>query len=82
MNKSHKQETLESLACPLSLSLAQIDWDTVLDVISLDDLERTIILRTTDGNFMVNIPFCLYDTIYKAGEQNVIEQDLGFNDLT
>jgi hypothetical protein len=31
--------------------------------------------------FLILVPQKLYDSIYRSGEENVIEQDLGFNDL-
>jgi hypothetical protein len=52
----------------------------VKEIISVDDKERTIIVDTHDQRYLVNVPFALYDAIYKSGERNVEENDLGFDD--
>lgn len=82
MNK-HKKQDLESITCPFVIEIKSADWNEVKAVSSLDDKENSVIIEMNNGEkFLVDVPKILYDAIYKSGEDNVIEQDMGFNDMT
>lgn len=76
---THSQELLNTIDL-FAVDFANIDWINVETIVSCDDLERTVIVKI-DGRLQhVRVDCILYDAIYKSGEQNVIEQDLGFDD--
>lgn len=80
--KKHTDENIASITCPFDLDIKSIDWNHVKAVVSVDDKEHSIIVEMNDKQrFMIDIPSLLYNAIYKSGEENVIEKDLGFNDL-
>ena len=80
--KTHSKTTLESITCPFGIDHKNINWDDVEKVISTDDKECSVIATMKNGDiFLILVPQKLYDSVYKSGEENVIEQDLGFNDL-
>lgn len=80
--KSHNKDVLESVSCPFAVGIKDVDFDNVASVISVDDKEGTIVVEMNDKTrFLVQIPNAVYDAIWRSGEQNVIDQDLGFNEL-
>ena len=82
MNK-HSEKNIEAVECPFEIGMNTIDWDSVKTIISVDDVGRSVIVEMEDGSkFIVSIPSVLYNSIFKSGEDNVIEQDFGFNELT
>jgi len=80
--QTHSKNYIESVSCPFAIPMKQIEWENI-KVVSVDDKANTVIVETKEGTrFLVDIPDVLYDAIWKSGELNVIEQDVGFNDLT
>ena len=81
--KTHTKEAVGSISCPFAIPMKDVDWSNVKSVVSVDDKANTVIVEMNDQNrFMVEIPGILYSAIWHSGEQNVIDQDLGFNELT
>jgi len=80
--QTHSKNLIESVSCPFAVPMNQVEWEGA-KVVSVDDRANTVIVETKEGTkFLVDIPNVLYDAIWKSGELNVIEQDVGFNDLT
>jgi hypothetical protein len=80
--KTHSKTVLDSITCPFSIDHKSVNWDEVEKVISTDDKECSVIAVMKNNDiFLILVPQKLYDSIYRSGEENVIEQDLGFNDL-
>lgn len=80
--KTHSKEVLDTISCPFPIDIKSINWNEVEKIMSTDDKKRSVILKMKDDNiFLVEIPKILYDAIHLSGEENAIEQDLGFNDL-
>lgn len=81
--KKHYKEALQSTDCPFALDFKAVTWEKVTKILSVDDSENTVIVLLSSGEkYLVDIPDILYNAIFKSGEENVIEQDLGFDDLT
>lgn len=79
--QSHKQSMLDDLSCPFALNFKEIVWDENIQILSIDDRLRNIIIKTQEGKYLVDLPHILFDAIYKSGEKNVMDVDLGFNEL-
>jgi hypothetical protein len=79
MNK-HLQTHLDQLDCPFPIDLVHIKWQDVQNIISCDDYKRTVIVKTATDKYLVNVPNVLYDSVFKSGEQNIIDADLGFDE--
>lgn len=71
----------QALTCPFAIKMESVLWDTVKQVLSVDDVESTIIVEAEDNKYLVEIPKVLFSAIYKSGEMNVIDSDLGFEEL-
>lgn len=81
--RKHSKNVLESVICPFALSMDKVDWNDIKRVISTDDHKSSVIVESNSNEiFLVNVPVLLYEAIFKSGEENVIEQDLGFNELS
>lgn len=78
----HIHNYKEASDCPFVIDFTQIKWNEVQDILSVDDFERTVIVSTNGTKYIVEIPKLLYDAIFRSGEENVIDQDLGFDELT
>lgn len=72
----------EASDCPFAIDFTQIKWNEVQDILSVDDFERSVIVSTNGTKYIVAVPKVLYDAIFRSGEENVIDQDLGFDELT
>lgn len=80
--QTHKKEIIDSISCPFPLSVKDIDWSLVKSIISIDDKMFSVVVKMEDDScLIVEIPSILYGSIYKSGELNVIEEDLGFDEL-
>jgi hypothetical protein len=81
--RKHSKNVLESITCPFAIAVDKVDWKDIKRVISTDDHQSSVIVETGSNEiFLVSIPVILYEAIFRSGEENVIEQDLGFNELS
>lgn len=75
MNK-HSIDNLSKLSCPFALDMNKVEWNNVEKVISVDDIERSIIVKMKNEDiFLVNIKKSIYDSIHKSGEDHAIEME-------
>jgi len=80
---NHKQEILDTVICPFAIAMDKIDWDDADKILSVGEKEKSVIVKMKNGDiFLVNIHPLLFAAIYREGEKNVEDQDLGFNDLS
>lgn len=80
--KTHSQEKLDSATCPFSIDIKDVEWDSVISIVSIDDKKNSVIIELANKErYIVKVPDILYNAIFRSGEENVIEQDAGFDDL-
>jgi hypothetical protein len=79
--QKHTENMKTSLSCPFPIAYDCIKWEMAEKVLSVDDSERTIIVDVESNRYLVEIPKILFDAIYKSGELNVMDSDLGFDEM-